>query len=569
MPAFSSKLKNRELNIIFLFLFVIANAIVFFKCNKGYPNVDEMFYLTVPYRFLLGDAPFVHEWHLSQMSGILLYPMVSFWYKLNGNLDGIVLFARQVFAVINCAYGAFIYLRLKSKSWISAVCVSLMCMLFVPFNIPVLSYNSIGVMGLLAALIIIYTAQTRLRLQYTVCGIFFALAVVCNPFLVFMYLAFAVYAFITLCKQKNSLPMKQFIFITLGCVIVALPFFAFILSRSDFADILRTFPLMFEDPEHEQYTILYKIKSYFGALVMQRIYLIPIYACLLVLFFICVFDKKRLSRRYHYFYTVAAFTVLLMVCHATFNHMSALMWSINLIGLFIFLLTDDAEIKNIFYHFWLPGMLYSFCMHMASNQRFPAITSGAAVAAAGTIMMLVAYANIYTERESTSPSCLLHKRLIPAIAAIIILFQVTSVAWFRYNCIFEDNSVRNQTEKIEDGIYRGMIVSKSKMCQYHNALYPLTFLDSYNIEKILHLDWACWYYLTDDCAFSSYSAWLGFIPPEDMIQRFEAYYSLYPDKMPDAVLATWNHDLADLFCERFGYHIDIFQEEASVLLPNE
>lgn len=146
---------------------------------------------------------------------------------------------------------------------------------------------------------------------------------------------------------------------------------------------------------------------------------------------------------------------------------------------------------------------------------------------------------------------------------------MTSVAWFRYNCIFEDNSVRNQTEKIEDGIYRGMIVSKSKMCQYHNALYPLTFLDSYNIEKILHLDWACWYYLTDDCAFSSYSAWLGFIPPEDMIQRFEAYYSLYPDKMPDAVLATWNHDLADLFCERFGYHIDIFQEEASVLLPNE
>ena len=51
-------------------------AFALWKSLYGFGGNDEAFYLTIPNRFLMGDAPIKDEWHLSQLSGFLLMPFV-------------------------------------------------------------------------------------------------------------------------------------------------------------------------------------------------------------------------------------------------------------------------------------------------------------------------------------------------------------------------------------------------------------------------------------------------------------------------------------------------------------
>ena len=47
------------------------------RIRMGMADLDESFYLTIPLRLTQGDALFVDEWHLSQLSSFLLYPRVK------------------------------------------------------------------------------------------------------------------------------------------------------------------------------------------------------------------------------------------------------------------------------------------------------------------------------------------------------------------------------------------------------------------------------------------------------------------------------------------------------------
>ncbi len=562
MTLVNRKFNDAEKNIIFLLLFALVNVLVFWKCSRGIAHMDETFYLTVPYRLFQGDAPFVHEWHLSQMSGLILYPLVSLYLKLNGNLDGIVLFARYVYAVINCLYGAFIYFRLKKTSWLSALCVSLMCTLYVPYNLSVLCYNSMGIMALLSALVLIYTSETRLWLQYTISGVLIALAVLCNPYLAAVYFMYGVFACVRFFRHKDSKWIKQFLFVSLGCVLVAIPFLLLVLSRTSLDGLLSAFPFILNDPEHEMVPFLVKVRQYFATIVTQRMYLLPIYACLCVLFIFCLFDKKRFERRNFYFFTSFGFTAVIMLVLFGFGIVNSLMWSMNIMGLFVFMLYDNKLIRNVFYHFWIPGILYSFCMHMTSNQRFVSVASGATVATVGSVIMLISYtAHVVASSEKRI------SRLVCLASAALILFQLSSVAYQRYKYVFWDSDIEYQTVFIEGGVFDGIYASEASVKTYLSEKEVLSRLDNYEAEDVLYLDRITWYYLAKDYGISGYSAWLGFLDDVTTIERLKLYYTLNPDKLPDAVLAgPDSSEVADLFCETFNYRADIY-ENALVLLP--
>lgn len=57
---------------------------------------DEAFSIALPYRFALGDRPFIDEVSTAQTAGLLLLPFVWLFVKLTGGSAGIVLFVRFV-----------------------------------------------------------------------------------------------------------------------------------------------------------------------------------------------------------------------------------------------------------------------------------------------------------------------------------------------------------------------------------------------------------------------------------------------------------------------------------------
>lgn len=64
-------------NILYVALFVIISSLLIWKCRYGYTTLDEAFYPTIADRFIQGDAIFSEEWSNTQLSNLILIPILK------------------------------------------------------------------------------------------------------------------------------------------------------------------------------------------------------------------------------------------------------------------------------------------------------------------------------------------------------------------------------------------------------------------------------------------------------------------------------------------------------------
>jgi len=70
-----------------------------YRIGLGFDPQDEGFAVVVPWRWALGDRPFVDEMNLVQTAGFLTYPFVKVYVWLTGGSEGIVLYLRQLYVL--------------------------------------------------------------------------------------------------------------------------------------------------------------------------------------------------------------------------------------------------------------------------------------------------------------------------------------------------------------------------------------------------------------------------------------------------------------------------------------
>ncbi len=77
---------------------VLAAAATWWRLTRGADLVDEAFSVLVPWRWALGDRPFVDEQNLSQSAGLISYPFVKLYALIGGNdPTGLVLYDRHLY----------------------------------------------------------------------------------------------------------------------------------------------------------------------------------------------------------------------------------------------------------------------------------------------------------------------------------------------------------------------------------------------------------------------------------------------------------------------------------------
>ena len=114
---------------------------------------DETFSIAMPYRFALGDKPFVDEIAIQQTAGIVLFPFVWLFVKLTGGGTGIVLYVRLVHLFVfkgAAALSVHAAARRLLANRAVAVAVAFVPFAFVPHSIPNVGYNVVG-MSMLTA----------------------------------------------------------------------------------------------------------------------------------------------------------------------------------------------------------------------------------------------------------------------------------------------------------------------------------------------------------------------------------------------------------------------------------
>ena len=75
---------------------------------------DESFYVLVPWRWALGDKPFVQEQNLAQIPGFVMYPFVKLFAVLRDyDVTGYVLYMRHLYLLMMIGVAVAVFLLLR------------------------------------------------------------------------------------------------------------------------------------------------------------------------------------------------------------------------------------------------------------------------------------------------------------------------------------------------------------------------------------------------------------------------------------------------------------------------
>ena len=181
---------------------LLALALAWYRLFQGLDLGDESGSLVVPWRWALGDRPFVDEENLAQIPGLLLYPFVKLFAVVRDyDVTGLVLYGRHLYLVmaLGVAVAAFVVLR-RLVRWELSLPIAVLCVAFLSRDTPQLSSTTMGaalltlgsVLGLRAVI------EPPARGWALASGAALGLAVIAYPTLLFVapfYAVFLAFAF--------------------------------------------------------------------------------------------------------------------------------------------------------------------------------------------------------------------------------------------------------------------------------------------------------------------------------------------------------------------------------------
>lgn len=531
--------KNCDI-LLFVLGILPLSVMLFMKCRYGFANIDESFYLTIPYRLCQGDALFLNEWHLSQMTGWILQLPMALFLRLGGSTEGVILAFRQLYVALHLVSSTVIFLLLRRKCKIGGAVAALFFCIYVPYNISTLCYNSMG-LGLMTLSTVIVTCADR-RWSDVIGGSLYALAVLCCPYLAVLLPIYGGAVLLVRSRPKwgEGLPFllpRRFGMYVLGIALPAALFLITVLLRIRPAYWPQIIAGLFSDPEHKA-SIGEKLVQYICGIFANR----PMrFFCLILL---CGLLVKRKEIQ-----AILGGVVLALVGYILLRsiHVNILMFPLNLAGLYFYLVYRSASARPLFFGIWIPGMIYSVCIHLTSNQGFYVISSASTVSLMASVLIVL----LTLKEELPKLRWPILKYGLVAAVVLVFLVQGAMQIKFRWNYIFYDKGVTAQTQLLTEGSHKGLLVTPEWEEIYRTDWETASHLNTES--SLLVFGEKSYFYLFTSCTNSSYSGWPAGTP-DSILQRLEIYYALCPDKRPDQILIPEaNRDYAPIFLEEKGY----------------
>ncbi|MBQ9375117.1 MAG: hypothetical protein IJU04_02105 [Ruminococcus sp.] len=542
--------KKSNQYILFLVLITIAFFIKLWKAQYGISEYDESFYLSIPHRMSLGDSLFINEWHVSQMSGLLLYPFYWLYMSVAETTEGIVLMFRYCYVVVHLLVVLYVYYSIRNNGFLT-VFGCLAYFLFTPFQLMALSYNTIGMDLVILTSVMLLTYKYKRKssvIKLIIAGFFFAAAILCCPYLVLIYiLLFVLIMSLRVISHKSkkeklkteykdktihdTLTLNSFVFFTLGCIIQLGIFITYVLSHMKLKRFLKALKYILSDPEHDS-SFLTKTIRYFKHFFISThpIYIAALFL-LAVAFMVMLFDRNRLKHICRYIFAVCCFDCIFFLFSRDNIALNSFMIPISLIGVFVFVLSKEKK-WNIFVGGYLFGILYSIALNYSSNTGLYAISIGFSVSTVYSFILINVFLKerfaYHREKHNiTNKSVLLCMAVIMTYFFGIEMYYNVNISWLDKTVVYP----KRLTETIEKGPLKGVYTTTYRKRRYELIYNDL--MDYKKLEKkpILCLTNQCWLYLgLEDFDYSTYSAWL----PETKasLDRLEEYYDFNPDKKP-------------------------------------
>ncbi len=137
--------------LVALLLVARVAVVLVGRLRYGVDFSDEAFYVALPYRFAIGDRPFVDEISPAQTAALITTPLFWSYLKISGGTAGIILFSRWSYLAFSALVGLVVFSTLRRVlSWPLALATATIGVAYVPFCVFSLSYNTLS-MGFFTA----------------------------------------------------------------------------------------------------------------------------------------------------------------------------------------------------------------------------------------------------------------------------------------------------------------------------------------------------------------------------------------------------------------------------------
>lgn len=526
--------------LIFFILFISGVALLIWKIPYGWGAYDEPYYSAMALRFIHGDRPGIDEWNVGQWSAILLIPFISAYTGLTGSTDAVVLFCRSLFVVFQTGTSLCIVRILYRKYHAAAYAAGLAFLLYVPFNIMAPSYDSMGLQCLTLALLILYSKWNTGSRWLIIGGMLFAIAVVCNPLLVLIFIVLVI-----LCMIRK-MKIKDFLLYFSGIAVIALIYLSALLYMSDIFMIIRNIPYLTKDSQHGSTTV-----PEIAATVIVKAFsgFTPWIYIWLLLLLISLFDKRRCKHSVIYMSIMLISDLCCLAGFCLSVRTNYHMFPLFVTGLEAYILSEKRD-RRLFDIVFCGGAAYGVLLTLASNQELDIFIMGTVVSDMASVMFIYNYLN---EKRDT-----MYRAAVLAAVAAIAAQLLTETVSFSRNVFWEADRIENLDHVIPAGPLKGARTTEKKADDYMTALNDLSSYRNMAFGRILIADLNTWQYTYTGLPCASYAIWLG-EKNEATIDKLKLYYSIYPENEPKYIYISkiedtvWDAALWKKYADENGY----------------
>ena len=500
---------------------VIAALFMLNRAKYGYIYNDEPFILTLSHRLIKGDVFLYDEWQPTQLTGFLNYPWMILFTATHNNTDGMILFFRYIYVVLNFTSLLFVYLRLSnySKKPLITGAACLYLLLFSSMDILTVSYNFYSLTGLLLFITLCITGKSNI--EYLFAGIFFSVATLASPYLaivfVLYYLIFSLNHFV-LKKDisKNLIDITKMVLF--GVILSVAVFICFLYGTGgNISKMLNTVSYIFTDVEYPSQSIFQLIYGYLYTWVNKFRTFGFMFAVFVMLSLI---DKKRktLWLEAH----IIAFVILTpRMIHIFLYQFNYLIMQIGLLGFHALII--DEQRNNSYSLMAIAGVIFSFILYATSDLKQYAIANGMVLAGFASFFLIDDYLQKYENNTI----------LIKTLCILLVFAQIGTEVYERMTKYYLDNNINDNLYLIEKSVAKGLYVDQEQYDTYMSVYNDIN-VNIPHAAKLLVLSQKPWIYLANDSDYCTYSAWMT-SSKEFRINRLKEYYTLHQDKYPNYI----------------------------------
>lgn len=511
-----------------LLLLALA-ALSVWKLPYGCATSDETLYLSIAYRFLQGDVPLLHEWHVTQLSSLLLLPLLRVWLALAGGGEGVVLGFRWLHLVFHALTAAYLHARLRRVSSPGALAAAAMYFLFTPFNIMALSYNTMGI-GLMAIALVTLATTEGARHDAWLIGLCFGGAVLCNPYYFLLYPLYLLAALVWGRRGAARLSGRFALRLTAGGALMAMYALALILRHTELAALRVTLPAILygdtaEHPARSLPGVLYGIWASFGK---NRLF-VPTLGLSAALCLCRVLDRGWRARRGLYLAAAALLSIAYGLWFRLFLPISLnfYMFPLSILGFFAWTFSDERR-SPLFFFVYLPGVVCWLCSAMASNLGFFNIAS------VSTLNMLASAVLLFKAMEPLRGGG--RGRLCAAAMGLALLVQFALLGVCRFTTVYPMESAAACSARVEHGALRGLRVKPGEAARQEQAWELCAPVRAAGEGRVAYFTEIPGQYLEDAKGCGVFSAWFPGVSVRENLPRLALYWSLFPERRPDWIV---------------------------------